>query len=71
LRKVAINLMRRQRPGLCLGDVWSELTADLPIALGWMLAALENFEIVLANLKQEPGCMFRVVWCLELVVQAS
>jgi Transposase DDE domain len=42
LRNLAINLMRRHRPGVFLPDVWSELTAHLPIALRWMLAPLMN-----------------------------
>jgi hypothetical protein len=42
LRNLAINLMRRHRPGLFLPDVWSELTAQLPIGLRWMLAPLMN-----------------------------
>ena len=42
LRNLAINLMRRHRPGAFLPDVWSELTAHLPIALRWMLAPLMN-----------------------------
>jgi hypothetical protein len=42
LRNLAINLMRRHRPGAFLPDVWSELTAHLPTALRWMLAPLMN-----------------------------
>ena len=42
LRNLAINLMRRHRPGMFLPDVWSELTAQLPIGLRWMLAPLMN-----------------------------
>ena len=42
LRNLAINLMRRHRPGVFLPDVWSELTAHLPVALRWMLAPLMN-----------------------------
>ena len=42
LRNLAINLMRRLRPGVFLPDVWSELAAHLPIALRWMLAPLMN-----------------------------
>ena len=42
LRNLAINLMRRLRPGVFLPDVWSELAANLPIALRWLLAPLMN-----------------------------
>jgi len=42
LRNLALNLMRRHRPGVFLPDVWSELTAQLPIALRWMSAPLMN-----------------------------
>lgn len=42
LRNLALNLMRRHRPGVFLPDVWSEVTAHLPIALRWMSAPLMN-----------------------------
>lgn len=42
LRNLAINLIRRHRPGAFLPDVWSELSAYLPTALRWLLAPLMN-----------------------------
>jgi hypothetical protein len=42
LRTMAINLMRRHRPGRFIPDVWSELTTHLLIGLRWLLALLMN-----------------------------
>lgn len=42
LRNIALNLIRRHRPGQFIPDVWSELAADLATALRWLLAPLMN-----------------------------
>jgi Transposase DDE domain len=42
LRNLAINLMRRHRPGAFIPDVWRELTTHLLIGLRWLLAPLMN-----------------------------
>ena len=42
LRNLALNLMRRHRPGMFIPDVWSELTVQLPTALRWVVAPLMN-----------------------------
>jgi hypothetical protein len=42
LRNVAINLIRRYRPSGFIPDTWSELAANLPMALRWILAPLMN-----------------------------
>ena len=42
LRNMALNLIRRYRPKRFIPDVCSELTANLPIALRWLLAPLMN-----------------------------
>jgi hypothetical protein len=42
LRNMAINLMRRYRPGVLVPDVWSELAIHLSSALRWLLAPLMN-----------------------------
>jgi hypothetical protein len=42
LRNMALNLIRRYRPNHFIPDVCSELAANLPIALRWLLAPLMN-----------------------------
>jgi Transposase DDE domain len=42
LRNIAINLMRRHRPGTFIPDVWRALTTHLLIGLRWLLAPLMN-----------------------------
>jgi hypothetical protein len=42
LRNMALNLIRRYRPNRFIPDVCSELAANLPIALRWLLAPLMN-----------------------------
>lgn len=42
LRNMALNLIRRYRPKRFIPDVCSELAANLPIALRWLLVPLMN-----------------------------